>query len=89
MKELGFDAESYIGGLCDLSGELVRRAINSAISGKNSEALAIKQFISDLYGELMQFDFRNGEIRRKFDGIKYDLRKLEDMALQLKLKENG
>ena len=31
-------------------------------------------------------DFRNGELRRKFDGIKYDLKKMEDLLLSLKLQ---
>ncbi|MCP3686241.1 MAG: hypothetical protein GY861_26650 [bacterium] len=83
---LNVSAEHYLLGICDLTGELVRRAINMAIKGNKKEALAIKDFVSDVYGELMQFDFRNSELRRKFDGIKYDLKKLEDLALNLKLK---
>ena len=34
----------------------------------------------------MQFDFRNSELRRKFDGIKWELKKLEDLSIELKLK---
>jgi hypothetical protein len=34
----------------------------------------------------MLFDFRN-ELRRKFDSIKYDLKKLDDVALGIKLKK--
>jgi predicted translin family RNA/ssDNA-binding protein len=86
-KELGVDDESYLLGLCDLSGELVRNAINGAIEGDVKNALAVKEFVSELYWELSQFDFKNGEIRRKYDGIKYDLKKLEDLVLQLKLRK--
>ncbi len=82
-NDLGVSADHYILGVCDLSGELVRRAINSAAKGKNEDALAIKDFLEQLYGELLEFDFRNGDIRRKFDGIKYDLQKLEDMAFEI------
>ena len=39
-----------------------------------------------MYGELLKFDFRDNEVRRKFDAVKYDLRKLEDLVLDLKLK---
>jgi predicted translin family RNA/ssDNA-binding protein len=86
-KDLGVDAENYLLGVCDLTGELVRKAINAAIKGNYYESINIKNFVSELYGELMQFDFRNSELRKKFDGIKYDLKKLEDLALQLKLKK--
>lgn len=83
---LGVSSDAYLLGLCDLTGELVRKAINYAIKGKNKEALRIKNVVSDIYNELMQFDFRNSELRKKFDGIKYDLKKLEDLALQIKFK---
>ena len=43
--------------------------------------------LEELYGELLKFDFRDGELRKKFDGIKYDLKRLEDVALSIKLKE--
>lgn len=86
-KDLGVDAESYLLGLCDLSGELVRNAINGVIDGNVDNALKVKEFVSELYWELSQFDFKNGEIRRKYDGIKYDLKKLEDLVLQLKLRK--
>jgi hypothetical protein len=35
---------------------------------------------------LMMFDFRNIPVRRKFDSIKYGLNKLENLILELKLK---
>ena len=85
-KELNVDTEYYLLGLCDLTGELVRKAINSAINNDYDQALFIKKFVNDLYNELMLFEFRN-ELRRKFDSIKYDLKKLDDVALGIKLKK--
>ena len=85
-KELNVDAEAYILGICDLTGELVRKAINSAIAKDFKLASDIKDFVSELYGELLKFDFRNGMMRKKFDSIKYDLKKLEDLMYDLKTK---
>ncbi len=85
-SEIGEDAELYLLGLCDLTGELVRRAINAAIKEDYGLTIELKDFVSELYGELMKFDFGNGELRKKYDSIKYDLKKLEDLALELKLK---
>lgn len=84
--ELKLDSESYLLGLCDLTGELVRKAINDAIKGRLDSALKIKEVVEEIYGELLKFDFRNSELRKKFDSIKYDLRRLEDLALNIKLK---
>ncbi len=86
-KELGVGTVVYIQGVCDLVGELVRKAINSSIKGDFKTALKIRDFVSDIYGELMMFDFRNSPVRRKFDSIKYGLDKLENLILELKLKK--
>jgi len=85
--ELKLEPEHYLLGLLDVSGELVRRAINQSIKGKTKEAQELKDVVSNLYDELMLFDFPNGELRKKFDGIKYDLQKLENLILELHLKD--
>jgi len=85
-KDLGVDTDTYLPGLCDLVGELVRKAINASIAGDYALALKIRHFVSDLYNELMIFDFRNVPVRKKFDAIKYGLEKLENLVLELKLK---
>jgi len=81
------DIENYLMGLCDLSGELVRKAINSSIKEDYDMVLKIRGFLEHLYTELSNFDFRNGELRRKYDGIKYDVKKLDDVVFQLKMKD--
>ena len=78
--------EQFILGLADLPGELVRRAVFLAGKGHTEKVIHIKDQVDMLYGELLKFDFRDNEIRRKVDAIKYELRKLEDLVLDLKLK---
>ncbi len=83
--KLKLDPEFYLMGLIDLTGELVRKAINSAIKGEYKTSVDLKELVSDLYDELMLFDFSGGELRKKFDSVKYDLKKLDDLVLNLKL----
>ncbi len=85
-KQLGVDVDVYLSALSDVVGELVRKAINSSIKGDYKTAIEIKDFVTDLYQELMLFDWRNTPVRKKFDSIKYGLEKLEDLALKIKLK---
>lgn len=85
--DLDVDAEIYLPGVCDLVGELTRRAVNAAIKEDYKTTLEIKDVVTDLYAELMLFDLRNIPARKKFDSIKYSLEKLEDIALQIKLKK--
>ena len=81
------DPENYLMGLCDLSGELVRKAINAVIKDNPLLAVRIRHFLEDMYTEMSKFDFKNGELRRKYDGIKYDVKKLDDVVFQLKMKD--
>ena len=86
FSSVGVEIEDYMLGLCDLTGELVRKAINSSIKGDYKKAVSIKDFVAELYSVLMDFDFRSGSLRKKFDSIKYNLHALQDLVLKIKLK---
>ena len=86
IKELGVSPETYLAGLSDMTGELVRKAINAAIQGNYETSKKIKNFIEELYAELMLFEFK-GPLRKKFDSIKYGLEKIEELILQIKIKK--
>jgi len=86
FREEFLDHETYLMGLCDLSGELVRKAINSCLKENFGLAVRIREALGDMYIELSKFDLRNGELRRKYDGIKYDIKKLDDLVFELKMK---
>jgi len=85
-KELKLDSESYLLGLCDLTGELVRKAVNAVIRKQYSQAFKIKEFVDELYGQFLQFNLRNGDLRQKSDQIKWSLKKLEEVVYELQLK---
>ena len=86
LMELNTDTEFFILGLTDLPGELVRKAVFLAGKGEVEKVIKIKDKVDMIYGELLKFDLRDNEIRRKLDSVKYDLRKLEDLVLDLNLK---
>lgn len=87
-KDLNVDADIYLGGLSDFTGELVRKAVNSVVAGDFETALTIKDLVTEIYNEMLLFDWRNTPVRKKFDSIKYNLEKLEDVALKIKFKHN-
>lgn len=86
--QLGSSTEDYLAGLCDLTGELSRRAVNLIIRKKNKEAEKIKNLVEELYGEFLKFNLRNGNLRKKYDSIKYNLKRLEEMMYDIKIKKN-
>ena len=82
-KALNVDTEAYLCGICDLSGELLRLAVNKAIKKQDKEVLEIRGFVEEIYGEFLQLDLRNGELRKKSDQIKWNMQKLEDIAYSI------
>ena len=85
-KTLKIDSEIYLMALSDFTGELVRKAVFLAGKGEIEKVVKIKELIDEIFGEMIGFDLRNSDLRRKFDAVKYNLKKLEDLVLDLKLK---
>src|SRR3989344_1734812 len=83
---LGVSADYYLSGLCDLTGELVRKAIYDVIHKKFDEAARIKELVHDIYGEFLKLHLRNGELRKKSDSIKWNLKKLEEVMYDISMK---
>jgi predicted translin family RNA/ssDNA-binding protein len=86
-KELDIDAENYLLGICDLTGELARRAVFSVVNEDFQEVSRIHKFVSEISEEFLKFDFRNGELRKKSDSIKWNLKKIEEILYELKLRD--
>ena len=86
-KALKVDSEIYLAGLSDFTGELVRKAVMLAGKGEVEKVTKIKELVDEIYGEMIGFDLRNSELRRKFDAVKYNLKKLEDLVLDLQIKK--
>ncbi|MBI2541477.1 hypothetical protein HYV80_02100 [Candidatus Woesearchaeota archaeon] len=85
-QSLGVPAEDYLSGLCDLTGELVRKAVYDVIHKKFDEAERIKELVHDIYGEFLKLHLRNGELRKKSDSIKWNLKKLEEVMYDISMK---
>ena len=72
-------------GICDLTGELVRRAVNQVVQGNTGEAEKIKQAINEIMAELVEFDM-TGYLRTKYDQAKRNLKKIEHIIYELKIR---
>ncbi len=85
FKNVRLNYDSYLGGICDLTGELVRRAVNEASQGNHAEVTHIKKIINDIMAELVEFNM-TGYLRTKYDQAKGSLRKIEQMDYELKTR---
>ena len=85
-KVLGVKTDIYLGGLSDLTGELGRRAVILATNGKTADVKKIRDVIDEIFGQFLKFDFRNGDLRKKSDSIKWNLKKVEEVYYDLMRK---
>ncbi|CAB1098097.1 unnamed protein product [Ectocarpus sp. CCAP 1310/34] len=81
--------DEYLGAAMRLTAELSRYAITQASILDSSSILACASLCRGVFGELVQFDLRNGPLRKKFDGVKYDVRKVDDILYELALVGTG
>ena len=73
-------------GICDFVGELQRRAVLKVSKGDKKEIKKIYADVQKIYDGLLDFSFR-GEVRKKFDLVKYVMVRLEEIQLELKLRK--
>ena len=85
IKEININPDIYLGGICDLTGELVRKAVNEAADGNLGEIEKIKKTINEIMAELIEFDMV-GYLRTKYDQAKNSLRKIEQIDYEIKIR---
>lgn len=78
--------DSYLGGICDCLGELVRLAINKASNGELDEVIKIKKIVNDVMAELVEFDM-TGYLRTKYDQARGHLRKIEQISYDVNIRK--
>ncbi len=81
-----FGPEEYIGGLCDLTGELVRQAV---LLGNKKGLVKIKKYTKitkEVVGFMMKL-YLSGKTRQKFDESKRNLKRLEQIIYEINLRK--
>ncbi|MFC2154406.1 hypothetical protein ACFLRC_02905 [Candidatus Altiarchaeota archaeon] len=84
-SDLKVDNEEYLLGICDLSGELVRKAVNDAINKDYKEVLKARKFLEGIYGQFLELA-PTGELRKKIDSVRWNLNKIEDLVYEANIK---
>jgi len=87
-----FSTEDYIGGVCDFTGELGRHAVHCCIARRFEDVVCAYHLLDQIHGQLLQINFRNksgsgGDLRQKFDQIKWTLKKLEQLVYDISVRE--
>ncbi|KAJ5439723.1 uncharacterized protein N7458_010721 [Penicillium daleae] len=78
--------EEYLLALISVVEELSRLAVNSVTLGDYDRPLQIGNFIKDLFAGFQLLNLKNDILRKRSDGIKYSVKKVEDVVYDLSLR---
>ena len=82
--------EEYLGGaIMGLAQDLQRYGLGRATVRDVESVRAANALMVECQDFLLQLDFRNGPLRRKFDGTKYCLKALETLLYELAVTGDG
>ena len=63
-----------------------RLAVNSVIAEDYNRPLVISRFVSELYAGFQLLNLKNDGLRKRFDGIKYDIKKIEEVVYDISIR---
>jgi len=79
----------FLGAALGFAQELVRYVVGQATGGDRGSIQLCRDMVLQLNSKMIEFDFRNGPIRRKYDGLKYAIRKIEEVIYELSLLDES
>ncbi|KAI8320728.1 Translin [Martensiomyces pterosporus] len=86
VAEFVITLEEYLHGVISLFSELSRLAVNSVIVNDVQRPQEISTFASELYSGFQLLNLKNDSLRRRFDSIKYDIKKIEEVQYDLRVR---
>lgn len=86
LDSLAVEPEDYLMGLSDLTGELARSAVLKTISKNYPDVHLVRDFVAGIHDFFLTLDMGNGELRKKYDAIKWNLKKIEDIIYDIETK---
>lgn len=77
--------EEVIGGICDMTGELVRRAVTIAAPESIKEIRRYRDYTQSVIDQFSQVSF-TGKLRNKYDSLERNVRRLEQILYDIKMR---
>ena len=85
-EQLYLDFEDYLAGVIQLSNELSRFTVNCVTNGDFQRPMKISAFLQEVLEGFRLLNLKNDNLRKKFDSIKYDMKKVEEVVYDLSIR---
>lgn len=79
------EPEEIISGICDFTGELVRKAVTIANPKNLKEIILYRETVENIINEIAKVGFQ-GKLRQKYNEVERNLSKLKDIIYDIKSK---
>lgn len=88
LQSEGFhlDLEMYLMGVLQMVSELSRFAINSVTLGDYNRVLSLQGFVGNINSGFRLLNLKNDSLRKRFDSLKYDVKKIEEIVYDLTIR---
>lgn len=63
-----------------------RLAVNSVTAGDYNRPIRISNFINELDSGFRLLNLKNDPLRKRYDGLKYDVKKIEEVVYDLSIR---
>lgn len=78
--------EEYLLALTSVTEELSRLATNAVTLGDHELAVRISGFVKDMHAGFQLLNLKNDILRKRVDGVKYHVKKVEDVVYDLSVR---
>ncbi|ETW81586.1 hypothetical protein HETIRDRAFT_318651 [Heterobasidion irregulare TC 32-1] len=79
--------EDYLHGLITMVNELSRLAVNAVTLGDFEAPIRISLFVKDVFSGFSMLNLKNDLLRRRYDSLKYDIKKIEEVVYDVSLRK--
>eukprot|EP01121_Diplochlamys_sp_Union-15-3_P014584 TRINITY_DN4657_c0_g1_i1.p1 TRINITY_DN4657_c0_g1~~TRINITY_DN4657_c0_g1_i1.p1 ORF type:complete len:219 (+),score=25.94 TRINITY_DN4657_c0_g1_i1:36-692(+) len=86
VNAFAVELEEYLMGLAMLPSELARLCVNSVVANDYQFPGEISKFVTELNLGFRALNLKNDFLRKKFDSIKYDVSKIENVVYDISIR---
>lgn len=85
-QDFPLELDDYLIGLCNLSNEMARYVVNRVTVEDYTCPERVSALLNQLNAGFRLLNLRNDMLRRRYDGLKYDLKKVEEVLYDVKIR---
>lgn len=84
--QMQLTTDDYLHALISLVNHLPRLAVTAVIAGDFQTPLSVVALVKQVHGAFQVLNLKNDTLRKRFDSLKYDVKRAEDVMYDIHLR---